>query len=291
MSIAADGDGASDGERLIVIVHGTDVLVEDSAGGPVLPRTERIEPLLAELTGEPGAGGGVQPIALGRSGGRAYFGAGASAAGRAAPPAGLSFVPVRALLGVWDEAALDVVGRAIALVEFEGLHRFCGRCAAATEPKASERARRCPSCGATFHPGIPPAVIVVVECDDGRILLARNARFPPGMFSAVAGFVEVGESLEQAVCREVAEEVGIRIDRLRYFGSQPWPFGRSLMMGFLARYAGGEVAVDGAEIAEARWFSPHDLPILPSRVSIARRMIDAWLTASSAPGRGGLTFD
>src|SRR6185312_2282892 len=296
MSIAAASvGGAAADERLIVVVHGTDVLVEDSAGGPVLPRAERVDPLLAELTGgltgELGAGGGVQPIALGRSAGRACFGAGASAAVRAAPPAGLSFVPVRALLGVWDQAALDVVGRAIALVEFEGLHRFCGRCAAATEPKAGERARRCPSCGATFHPGIPPAVIVVVERDDGRILLARNARFPPGMFSAVAGFVEVGESLEQAVCREVAEEVGIRIDRLRYFGSQPWPFGRSLMMGFLARYAGGEIAVDGAEIAEARWFSPNDLPILPSRVSIARRMIDAWMTASSAPGPGGLTFD
>jgi NAD+ diphosphatase len=126
-------------------------------------------------------------------------------------------------------------------------------------------------------------VITLVERDDGRILLARNASFPSGMFSAVAGFVEVGESLEQAACREVAEEVGIQIDRLRYFGSQPWPFGRSLMIGFFAKYASGEVTVDGTEIAEARWFAPDGLPVLPPQISIARRMIDAWRTGASLP--------
>jgi NAD+ diphosphatase len=281
MSIPDDCAGPFAGEKLIVMVSGTDVLVQDSAGAPVLPPTALVEPILKELTGARGAGSGVEPIALGRYDGCDCFGAGASAALRAAPPAGLRFVPVRALLGGLHEAALEVVGRAIALVEFEALHRFCGRCAAATEPAPGERARRCPTCGAVFHPSIPPAVIILVESDDGRILLARNASFPPGMFSAVAGFVEVGESLEQAACREVAEEVGVQIDRLRYFGSQPWPFGRSLMIGFFAHHASGEVTVDGTEIAEARWFPPDGLPILPPRISIARRLIDAWRAGAS----------
>jgi NAD+ diphosphatase len=276
MSIPEDSARPLGGERLIVVVHGTDVLVQDSAGGPALPPVSRLDSILTALTDAGGAGGGVGPIALGRHGGCDCFGAGASVAVRSAPPAGLRFVSVRALLGVLDEGALEVVGRAIALVEFEAMHRFCGRCAVATQPAPSERSRRCPSCGAVFHPNIPPAVITLVERDDGRILLAHNAGFPPGLFSAVAGFVEVGESLEQAACREVAEEVGIQIDRLRYFGSQPWPFGRSLMIGFLAHYAGGEITPDGAEIAEARWFSPDALPILPPRISIARRLIDAW---------------
>jgi NAD+ diphosphatase len=276
MSILDDGASLLVSERVVVIVHGTDVLVDSSAGAPTLPPTALTDPILKELTGARGAGGGVEAIALGRYGGCDCFGAGASTALRAAPPAGLRFVPVRALLGALPEAALEVVGRAIALVEFEALHQFCGRCAVATEPVPGERARRCPSCGAVFHPRIAPAVITLVERDDGRILLARNAGFPPGMFSAVAGFVEVGESLEQAACREVTEEVGIQIDRLRYFGSQPWPFGRSLMIGFLARYVGGEIAVDGTEIAEARWFPRDGFPILPPRISIARRLIDEW---------------
>jgi NAD+ diphosphatase len=275
MSIPPEGD------RLVVVVHGTDVLVQDSAGALALPPTALADRIVEALTGATGADCGVAAIALGRLGGCDCVGAGASAALRAAPPAGLRFVPVRALLGALSEPALEIVGRAIALVEFEALHRFCGRCAAATEPMAGERARRCPACGAVFHPRIPPAVITLVERDDGRILLARNSSFPPGLFSAVAGFVEVGESLEQAARREVAEEVGVQIDHLRYFGSQPWPFGRSLMIGFLARYTAGEIAVDGKEIAEARWFPPDALPILPPRISIARRLIDAWRAGAS----------
>jgi len=277
VSSADDRASLPTDEQLVVVVHGTDVLVvHDAAGVPALPPTAMLDPIVKEVAGANGAADGVAVIALGRFGDCDCVGVCASAALRAAPPAGLRFVPVRALLGALPEAALEIVGRAIALVEFETLHRFCGRCAAATEPTPGERARRCPACRAVFHPRIPPAVIILVERDDGRILLARNSGFPPGMFSAVAGFVEVGESLEQAASREVAEEVGVQIDRLRYFGSQPWPFGRSLMIGFFARYAGGEVAVDGSEIAEARWFPRDGLPILPPRISIARRLIDAW---------------
>jgi NAD+ diphosphatase len=273
MSLSDGGAGLSAGARLVVVVHGTEVLVQETAGALVLPPTSLADAIAEELSV---AADGVGPIALGRLADCDCFGAGASATLRAAPPAGLRFVPVRALLGALPEAALEIVGRAIALVEFEALHRFCGRCAAPTEPAQGERARRCPACCAVFHPRIPPAVITLVERDDGRILLARNSGFPPGLFSAVAGFVEIGESLEQAASREVAEEVGVQIDRLRYFDSQPWPFGRSLMIGFLARHAGGEIAVDGVEIAEARWFPPDALPLLPPRISIARRLIEAW---------------
>jgi NAD+ diphosphatase len=131
----------------------------------------------------------------------------------------------------------------------------------------------------TFHPRIPPAVIVLVE-QEGRLLLARGANFPPGRFSAVAGFVEIGESLEDAARREVQEEVGVRITDLRY-SSQPWPFGHSLMIGFHARYDGGELRPDGVEIAEADWFRHDALPQLPPRISIARRMIEHFLAQPS----------
>jgi NAD+ diphosphatase len=107
-----------------------------------------------------------------------------------------------------------------------------------------------------------------------KALLARNARFPLPFFSTLAGFVEVGETLEQAVAREVAEEAGIEIADIRYFGSQPWPFTGSLMIGFTARWAGGEIEADPTELADAGWFEPHALPTVPPKLSIARELID-----------------
>jgi NAD+ diphosphatase len=123
---------------------------------------------------------------------------------------------------------------------------------------------------------------VLVERDDGRALLARNARFPSSMYSCLAGFVEPGETIEQAVVREVREEVGIEVHDLRYMGSQPWPFPHSLMIGFTARWKSGEVQVDGKEIADARWFAPDDLPDIPPSMSIARYIIDGWLERSAS---------
>ena len=113
-------------------------------------------------------------------------------------------------------------------------------------------------------------------------LLARGTRFPTGFFSTLAGFVEPGESLEQSVAREIAEEVGVAVTAIRYFGSQPWPFPHSLMIGFTARWAGGEIQVDGDEIAEAGWFAPEALPLVPPPLSIARRLIDAWIADPTA---------
>ncbi|HWA72366.1 MAG TPA: NAD(+) diphosphatase [Polyangiaceae bacterium] len=191
----------------------------------------------------------------------------------------LQFVPVRSLFGVLDGSLLDLVGRSLAVVEFEATHRFCGRCASPLAPITGERGKRCLRCNLSFYPRIPPAVITLVE-HEGRLLLARSARFKTGVFSAVAGFVEIGESLEQAAMREVREEVGVEIADLRYFGSQPWPFGRSLMVGYFGRYLSGEIRVDGSEIVEAAWFHPTQLPLLPPPISIARQLIDSFVAAN-----------
>ncbi len=133
---------------------------------------------------------------------------------------------------------LGWASRAAQLAAFDRDHRFCGRCGSITEPSPVEHARICTGCGATVYPRLSPAVIVLVERGD-TCLLARSPRFPPGVYSAIAGFVEPGETAEHAVERELAEECGIAATDLRYAGSQPWPFPHSLMLGFTATYAGG----------------------------------------------------
>jgi NAD+ diphosphatase len=194
-----------------------------------------------------------------------------------------AFVGLRQLWGKVDEQVWAIAGRAVQIVAWDRAHMFCGRCAHPTEPLANERARRCPQCCLIVHPRLAPAVIVLVERTDGRVLLARNARFPDGMYSCVAGFVEPGETLEEAVHREVREEVGIEVRDLIYFGSQPWPFPHSLMIGFFAQFASGELVPDGTEIADAGWFSSSNLPALPGEVSIARALIEAWRRGSPRP--------
>jgi NAD+ diphosphatase len=165
-------------------------------------------------------------------------------------------------------------------VEWARTSRYCGRCGTATELAPHERAAHCPACGLNAYPRIAPAVIVIVENGD-RILLARGAAFPPGMFSALAGFAEPGEPLAETVRREIREEVGIEVRDVRYFDSQPWPFPHSLMIGFFATYAGGELTPDGVEIVEADWFGADGLPNVPPPLSIARRLIDDWLGRTS----------
>jgi NAD+ diphosphatase len=182
-------------------------------------------------------------------------------------------VALRALFGMLSEEEFGVAGRALGLTAWDRDHRHCGRCGAATERSTSERVRTCPSCNHGAYPRLSPAVIMLIE-RDGRALLARNARFALPFFSTLAGFVEVGETLEQTVAREVREEAGIEIADIRYFGSQPWPFSGSLMIGFTARWASGEIVADPTEIAEADWFAPDALPRLPPPLSIARALID-----------------
>ena len=189
-------------------------------------------------------------------------------------------VPIRAVFGLGGAEAFALVCRAAQLLDWKKNHRYCGRCGTPTTRKPDEFAMQCPSCGLITYPRISPAVMVLVRRGD-ELLLARSPHFRPGMFSALAGFVEAGETVEHAAVREVREEVGIEIANLRYFQSQPWPFPDSLMLAFFADYAGGEIAPDPAEIEEAGWFALDALPPLPDPVSIARRLIDAAVLTGS----------
>ena len=185
--------------------------------------------------------------------------------------------PLLALHASVSEQEWVVAGRAVQLLEWQRTHRFCGRCGIETEPVPGERAKRCPQCGMLAFPRLAPAVITLITRDDGRALLARNASFPVPMFSCLAGFVEPGETLEQAVARETREEVGVEVGSITYRSSQPWPFPHSLMIGFRAEWISGDIDVDGVEIAEADWFGADDLPPIPPRLSIARHLIDDWI--------------
>ena len=187
---------------------------------------------------------------------------------------GLAFAGLRSLFFRLPDPLLALAARAFQVVEWDRTHRYCGRCATPTRDKAGERAKECPACGHVAYPRVSPAMMALVT--RGReILLARAHRFPPGMFSALAGFVEPGETIEDCLVREVREEVGVEVGDIRYFGSQSWAFPHSLMIAFTAEYAGGEIRCEDAEIAEARWFPADALPPLPPSVSIARRLIDA----------------
>jgi NAD+ diphosphatase len=193
---------------------------------------------------------------------------------------GLAFTPLRRLFGRMDEGWLAIAGRAFQIADWARTHRFCGRCGEPMAQVPGERAMRCAACGQSAYPRISPAMMVLVKKGDA-ILLARNVAAPPGRFSALAGFLEPGESIEEAIHREVEEEVGLKVTDLRYFGSQSWPFPHSLMIAFTAEYAGGEIRPDPAEIAEARWFGPGDaLPTLSPGQSISRALIDANLPSS-----------
>lgn len=215
--------------------------------------------------------GGAPTIPLGRSGDTAVL---AVLLGTGDEhPALLEPVGLRELHGMVDDTELGWASRAAQLAVFGRDHRFCGRCGGATAPSTVEHARVCTGCGATVYPRLSPAVIVLVERGD-TCLLARSPRFPPGVYSAVAGFVEPGETADHAVERELAEECGVAATDLRYAGSQPWPFPHSLMLGFTATYAGGEVRTDGVELETAGWYDAAALPPLPAPGSIARRLIE-----------------
>jgi len=185
---------------------------------------------------------------------------------------------LRALYGRLPDDQYAVGGRAVQILLWDQTHRFCGRCGAPTVNAPAERAKLCPRCGLLSFPRLSPAVIMLVQRGD-ELLLARNRAFAEGFFSVLAGFVEPGESLEDAVAREVREEVALDLRDIRYFGSQPWPFPHSLMIGFTAQYAGGEIRPQADEIVEAAWFSRGgELPRLPGKLSIARKLIDWFLS-------------
>jgi len=178
---------------------------------------------------------------------------------------------LRAVLAEGPEDFALAAGRAAQLLDWETTHAFCGRCGTASERSSAELTRVCPNCGLVTYPRISPAVIMAVRRGD-EVLLARRAGLSL-FWSVLAGFVDPGESLEQAVVREVEEEVGLQVDALEYVGSQPWPFPSQLMIGFRARYAGGELRIDETELAEAGWFRLDALPEIPPPYTIANRLI------------------
>ncbi len=189
-------------------------------------------------------------------------------------PAGFAFRKLRAILAELGEHGA-LAGRAFQVSEWVRTHRYCGVCATPMRRSEKENCFHCPACGFSAYPRISPAMMVLIKRGD-EILLARHATYATARYTALAGFVEAGESIEEAIHREVLEEVGLRVRDLRYFGSQSWPFPHSLMIAYTAEYAGGELLIQEDEIADARWFGPGDsLPDIPMVESIAGRLVRA----------------
>jgi NAD+ diphosphatase len=251
------------GDRLLVEVHGDEVAIprwSSTRDAGLLPvRTQ----FLGTLDGAPCYSGEL-PGEVG--------------------PEGTTFRGLRPLLAVLPEEIFSLAGRAFQVMDWDRTHRYCGKCGGRTDPLEGERGRTCAGCGLHFFPRVTPAVIVAVV-RDGKILLAQSSRFPAAFYSVLAGFVEPGETFEECVHREIREEVGIEVEDLRYFGSQPWPFPHSLMVGFTASFAGGELVLEEKEIVRAGWFGPEEVRRLqiPRHGTIARRLIERFLAETRDP--------
>lgn len=189
-----------------------------------------------------------------------------------------SFMSLRESSAFISPELFQVCGRAFQILHWDNNTNFCGRCGSKISIKDNEFSKYCPDCNLVTYPRISPAIIVAVT-KANEILLAHNKNFPDGLHSIIAGFVDPCETLEDCVRREVFEEVGIKVKNIKYFGSQPWPYPDSLMIGFFAEYEEGEINVDGEEITDAHWFSKENLPLLPLKTSIARKLIDNFLTS------------
>lgn len=172
-----------------------------------------------------------------------------------------------------DPGLFQLAGRGVQLAEFYRSHKFCGYCGHTMHPSKTEWAMLCDHCRERYYPQIAPCIIVAIRRDD-KILLAQHTRHRNGIYTVLAGFVEVGETLEQAVAREVMEESGIKVKNLRYITSQPWPFPQSLMTAFMAEYDSGEIVIDPKELIDAGWYRYDDLPLLPPPGTVARRLIE-----------------
>jgi NAD+ diphosphatase len=195
-------------------------------------------------------------------------------------PEGFHAEDLRRLIHLLSRRDFIMASRAVQLLTWRRSHGFCSRCGTPTQPHHHDQAMVCPSCDYTQYPRITPCIITLVSRGD-RILLAHGAGFPPGMFSCLAGFMEPGEDAEHAVQREVWEETQLRVGKLRYHGSQSWPFPHSLMLAFHAEHESGEICPDGLEIIEAGWFTRDQLPLMPPPGSISRSLIDSWLQGGS----------
>ena len=191
-------------------------------------------------------------------------------------PSAMAFQNLWQVFTRLDTELSGLVSCAFQIINWDRSYQFCSQCAEKTETMTTERAKKCPKCGLQVYPPISPSIIVLISNGD-KLLLARGHKWGPNLFSVIAGFVEPGESLEEAVKREVREEVGLEVKNISYFGSQSWPFPHSLMLGFTADYASGQITVAPNELETANWFSIDNLPTIPPKMSIARQLIDAFV--------------
>jgi NAD+ diphosphatase len=231
----------------------------------------------ARLARVPVSGPPTEPVLLGiEEDGTALF-----AVPLPAAPEGTQAVNLRDAATLLPPAEAGLASYATALLTWHRTHPHCARCGHATAMADAGFVRTCPNCGAQHHPRTDPVVIMLVTRGD-EVLLGRQPSWPAGRYSALAGFVEPGESLEEAVAREVREEAGVAIAAPRYVASQPWPFPASLMLGFVAAYAGGEPAIGDHELEDVRWFHRDELAatMLPPPLAIARTLIDGWLAGT-----------
>jgi NAD+ diphosphatase len=260
-----------------VVRSGALLVTADNAGEADVVRLNAGQPLPLSVSGVRG---------IGRLGETLCW---AALADAGHPSSHFAFEPLRRLFDRLPDELVAIAGRAVQVAEFDRTHRFCGACATPTENADESRARVCPRCGETSYPRLAPAVMALVTRTTAaglELLLARGTRFQTPIYSALAGFVEPSESLEDCLRREVEEEVGLRVGALRYLASESWPFPHSLMIGFLAEYQSGEIVCQPGEIVDAQWFRPDSLPQLPHRLSLARRLIDH---AIATLGGGGGT--
>lgn len=251
------------------VFKGNKLLVHTTAAGVAIPAL----PNLAKL--------GLVPIRtqyLGKLAGQHCYAAELTTA--VEPPPTYEFSGLRQLFGQLDESFTHLAARALQIIDWDRNHQFCSRCATPFEA-TTDRAKLCPRCGLRTYPRISPAVIMRIQRDN-TILLAHATRQPTGFYSVLAGFVEPGETLEATVAREIYEEVGLTVKNIRYFGSQPWPFPDSLMIGFMCDYAAGEIRVEPEEIADAAWYTAAQVRQMltpPANISIAGQLIQAFLNA------------
>lgn len=191
-------------------------------------------------------------------------------------PEGMEFKDLRSVYDDLEEDIFLLAGKAVQIVNWDKNHQFCGKCGTPTENKEDELAKICPECGFISHTRLSPAVITAI-IKNGKILMAKHMRTSGSMYGLIAGFVEPGETIEEALERETMEEVGLKVKNIQYFGSQPWPFPNSLMIAFTAEYESGEIKVDDAEITHARWFTADELPRIPSKMSIAGELMEWYI--------------
>lgn len=188
-------------------------------------------------------------------------------------PDGYRLMPIRQLISMWSTAEFEQASRALQLLEWRRNHKYCSHCGHRTHIHATEYAMVCPSCRYHQYPRVQPCVITIITRGEDEILLAKNAKASGNMYGLIAGFVEVGETLEEAVQRETLEEVGIEVSHVEYLSSQPWPFPSNLMLAFRAEYRSGDIVLQEEEISDAAFFKFDQLPEIPIAGSIAYRMI------------------